>query len=623
MTGKNADLQHLSACDREESRDDMPYPGPSDDRLFPSDGFKPMTGATARQIQPMRGGEPRSRSQMVILHVDDTHLTRQLVTGILEQAGFGVYEATTGGEALALASKLLPDVIVLDVELPDIRGLEVARQLKTRDATSRIPVLHLSATRVTTEDLVRGLDAGADAYLVHPVDPQVLISTIRALLRMKNTVERIASLQAVTALLSDAATPQEIARALLGDGLVAAGASAGSLATMAKDNASLEIIGASPRWPVALSGDLRRISMSQSAPLSICVWTGVALWIASHEALEADYPHLAEASGSMAGVEAVACLPLTFGGRIRGALGFTFATPSALTEVNRSFLLTLATECTHALERIHLYEAERGALRAAELAAAQERAARFDQTLTEGALRASIRAREDLLAIVSHDLRNPLNAVVMTASLVKARIAAGQIEHSDKYLDRILKATERMTVLIDDLLDAASIESGRFTLDRESHPVDAIVTDVTEILAPMAKEKSIQLGREVVDRPIAECDRKRVVQVLSNLIGNAIKFTPPGGSIGVRVATEDDQVLITVSDTGPGIPEDRLPHLFDRYWTGHRREGAGTGLGLFIVKGIVETHGGRVSIKSQPGAGSSFSFTLPIEARGAGGPRDG
>lgn len=573
------------------------------------------------RLLPSLRGEPH-RAQAVILNVEDADLTRRIVTGILEQGGFSVHEATTGAEALALATTLQPDLIVLDIELPDIRGTEVARRLKDRDVTSRIPVLHLSATRVTGEDLARGLDAGADAYLVHPVDPQVLISTIRALLRMKSTVERIASLQALTAALSDAITPQLIAAALLQDGLRAAGATEGALATT-NDDAFLSIIGTSPGWPAGLSGGSQSVAMATPAPLSICVWASVPLWIASPEALKVDYPHLTEDDSAMRGVEAVACLPLKFGGRIRGALGFTFSALNALNEVNRSFLLTLATECSHALERGYLHDAERRARSEAELAAVQERAARAEQTRVEEALRASIRAREDLLAIVSHDLRNPLNSVTMTASLVKARFAKGQFDQTDKYLDRIFRATERMAVLVDDLLDAATIESGRFKVEREPHPVDAIIAEVTELFGPMAKEKSIELKPEVEGQPVADCDRKRVVQVLANLIGNALKFTPPEGSIVVRASTAGEHVRLTVSDTGPGIPADQVPHLFDRYWKGYRHEGAGTGLGLYIVKGIVEAHSGCIEIESRVGEGSSFSFTLPVHDPARSAPGDG
>ena len=538
-------------------------------------------------------------------------MTRDLVRGILERGGFSVHEAVTGGQALTLASTLRPDLIILDIELPDIGGLEVARRLKERDPTARIPVLHLSGTRVGADDMVRGLDAGADAYLVHPVEPQVLLSTIRALLRMRNTVGRIASLQALTASLSSASSAEQIADALIDDGLNAAGATGIALATAGGGANSLELIKASPGWPAPLSGTLERASMVLSAPLSICAWVGEPLWIPSYASLTTDYPHLASASAALMNVEAVACLPLSFGEQICGAIGFVFPILSPFSEVNRSFLLTIATECGHAFERIYLSAAERRARAEAERAAAQERAARLEQERVEAALRMSIRAREDLLAIVSHDLRNPLSAVIMSTSLIKTRLLAGKLERADEYLDRTFRAAERMRVLIDDLLDAASIESGRFIINRAPHPIGGIVTDVVEMLGPMAKERSIELHADVPGSPVVDCDRKRVMQVLSNLVGNAIKFTPAKGSILICASEEDAHIKVTVSDTGPGISKDQVPHLFDRYWKGPSRDGGGAGLGLYIVKGIVEAHGGSVSVESSPGEGTSFSFSLP------------
>ena len=199
----------------------------------------------SRDPDPPAAARAPRREAPVIQLVDDTALTRRTIRGVLERGGFVVHEAASGGEALELAPVLRPDLIMLDIELPDIGGLEVARRLKERDATSRIPVIHLSATRVSGDDLVRGLDAGADAYLAHPVDPDVLLSTIRALLRMKSTVERVAALQALTAALSSAHTPAQVAAALLDEGLFAAAAVAGVLATTSEDGAWLDIVATS------------------------------------------------------------------------------------------------------------------------------------------------------------------------------------------------------------------------------------------------------------------------------------------------------------------------------------------------------------------------------------------
>jgi signal transduction histidine kinase/CheY-like chemotaxis protein len=566
-----------------------------------------------RDPEPSAAARAPRRDVAVIQLVDDTALTRRAIRSILEPAGFSVHEAASGTEALDLAPVLRPDLIMLDIELPDIGGLEVARRLKEADTTSRIPVIHLSATRVSGDDLARGLDAGADAYLAHPVDPEVLLSTIRALLRMKSTVERITALQALTAALSSARTPAQVADALLDEGLFAASAVAGVLATISPDGAWLDIVKTSPEWPAVLSGEDARVSMSLPAPLSICAWIGGPLWIASRAAFEADYPHLHAPD-----LGAVACLPLAFGERISGAVGFSFPSARPFNDVNRSFLFTIATECAHALERINLHEAELRAREQAERATLLEREARVEQGRVEAALRLSIRAREDTLAIVSHDLRNPLSAVMMNADLANARLSAGKPERAGEAIDAILVASERMNTLISDLLDAASIESGHFSLHVEPSPIHEVIDEIVAMLGPVAGRKSIALRGEVTGRPVADCDRKRVLQVLSNLVGNAIKFTPAAGTITVRAAILGERVEIAVSDVGPGIAPEQLPHLFDRYWKGHARDRDGAGLGLFIVKGIVESHGGSVIVDSQLGRGTDFSFSLPAHAIAVG-----
>ena len=226
---------------------------------------------------------------------------------------------------------------------------------------------------------------------------------------------------------------------------------------------------------------------------------------------------------------------------------------------------------------------------------------------------AAVRARDDLLAVVSHDLRNPLNVIQTQAALLKlspSDVSANPHATSEA-AERIERAVARMTALISDLLDLAKIEAGRFILRRAPENVREIVHESLTSLQPLAEAKGITITWQAIDLTFS-VDRERIFQVLSNLVGNAIKFTPTGGAIRVFAERRGEHVLFTVSDTGPGIAPDEIPSLFDRYSQGDYKASEGTGLGLYIVGGIVKAHGGRVWVESPPGGGATFKFELPL-----------
>ena len=168
-----------------------------------------------------------------------------------------------------------------------------------------------------------------------------------------------------------------------------------------------------------------------------------------------------------------------------------------------------------------------------------------------------------------------------------------------------------MKALTDDLLDLASIEARRFALRRESVESRDLVEDAMQAAAPLAEAKQITLAVELLDVPRLEADPERIFRVLSNLLGNAIKFTPAGGTITVRAERRGDDLSIAVADTGAGIAADELPHVFERYWKAQSTSQAGSGLGLYIAHGIVEAHGGKIWAESSAG-GARFTFVLPL-----------
>jgi signal transduction histidine kinase len=224
----------------------------------------------------------------------------------------------------------------------------------------------------------------------------------------------------------------------------------------------------------------------------------------------------------------------------------------------------------------------------------------------------AVRARDDLLAIVSHDLRNPLNSISLSLGMMKFPDGEER-RKSQRQLATIERSAARMNRLIDDLLDAASIEAGHLSIEKTRFGVEQLVAEAIDALQPLAAARSVELKAELSARiPAMFADAARLQQVFANLVGNAIKFTPAGGVVTVRAKPTGEAVTFSVTDTGSGIGEDVLPRLFDRFSQAKRTARLGTGLGLFIVKGIIEAHRGRVWVESRLGEGSTFFFAVPI-----------
>lgn len=222
------------------------------------------------------------------------------------------------------------------------------------------------------------------------------------------------------------------------------------------------------------------------------------------------------------------------------------------------------------------------------------------------------RAREELLAIVSHDLRTPLTSIELcSAQIMRSPFPSGN-DQTRMAGERIQRATRRMEVLVQNLLDAATIDAGALRLELGVVQVDALLESTVQLCQPIAERKSVRLEAELSGRTSLVCDGDRIRQTLENLVGNALKFVPQDGEVTLSVHTEKDQVVFEVRDTGPGIPPEQIGRVFDRYWRGSG--GASSGLGLYIAKAIVEGHGGRIWVTSGEGRkGTTFAFTLPLE----------
>lgn len=286
------------------------------------------------------------------------------------------------------------------------------------------------------------------------------------------------------------------------------------------------------------------------------------------------------------GMRSMMVVPLIARGETRGAMGFISGSPHRYGPDELAVAQDLALLAAMAVDNARLYRDAQ----------------------------AAVHARDDLLAVVSHDLGNPLSAIRIGTSLLLRTLP--ESEHGSggwQHLEFIRQSVQQMEDLINDLLDVKRLEAGRVVLEKRALDVHGVVRDVLEVFRPIADGKSISLSMDVAApmRAISG-DYRRLVQVLSNLVGNALKFTEPGGRVRVVAREAKDLALLSVTDTGPGIPLDHQPHVFDRFWQARQTGRQGLGLGLAIARGIVDAHGGRIWLESTPGAGTTFLFTVPL-----------
>lgn len=276
-------------------------------------------------------------------------------------------------------------------------------------------------------------------------------------------------------------------------------------------------------------------------------------------------------------------LPLAARGRIIGSIMF------AASESGRHYTIEdlrvaeeLATSAALAIDNARLYDDATGATK----------------------------LRDDVLAFVTHDLRNPLAAIVRWATRLDEDTATS--DERRRGTAAIREAADVMNGLISDLMDLTRLESGHLPVDPEPVRPDYLLSTIREMFEPSARAKGIDLRVELADLPRVQADPQRMHQVLSNLVGNSMRFVPTGGTITVRAQARDDDVQFSVCDTGPGIAREDVPHVFDHFWQAAHARKTGAGLGLAIARGIVEAHKGRIWVESELGHGSTFCFTLPV-----------
>jgi len=492
-------------------------------------------------------------SAELLLNVDDDLAGRYAISRVLRHAGYEVLEASSVTQALTIIRERHPALVLLDVNLPDGSGFEVSARMKADAETADILILQHSASFVRPSDRARGLDRGADSYLTVPIEPDVLLATVRSLLRLRQAERAV----------RESARQWQATFDAISDGV----------AVLDRDT---RILRGNRAFAELVGQDARE-------------FTGVPLGAAMADTLLPALGGAGECAGPCARVDnevrhrgrwfrlIVDPLPSEGGGG--GGFVCVFSDIDARKRAEG--------------ERRDLLERERLARTRAEEA---------------------VRAKDEFLAVLSHELRTPLNAVLGWARMLSLdTIDAGRVKHAAATIERNARAQAQ---LIEDLLDVSRAVSGHLPLSPAPVDVLPIVTSAIETvqMAADARAVSLQLNAPAEGiRVLADATRLR--QVVWNLLSNAIKFTPGGGRVDVTVGRCGDTVDVIVRDTGIGIPADALPYVFDRFWQAHTRAGrpGGLGLGLSIVRHIVERHGGSVDVSSEgEGKGATFIVHLPV-----------
>jgi signal transduction histidine kinase len=420
----------------------------------------------------------------------------------------------------------------------------------------------------------------------------------RARQTAEEAVQHVTRLQAVTAALSDAHEPAEVARIIVGNGLAALGAKAGSVAVLNERGDAIDLLGATGYSDDVLSR-FSSIPLASRFPLTDAVRSGEMIVLADAAERGVRYPHLAELRAAN-GDGAMAAVPLVADGRIFGAIGINFRKTGQLTDTERDFLIALAHQCAQALDRAHLREAERAAYRA-------ERAARLEAE-------AANQAKVDFLRTVSHELRQPLNGIGGFVDLLELELRGPLTQEQRDDLQRIRRNQQHLLVLINDILSFARMEAGQIDVASTPVPLDEALHSVDAMVGAQMVQRGIDFVYVPVDGPVCVYgDHDRIVQICLNLLTNAMRATASGGAIELTCDVDDTDVHVHVRDTGTGIPADKLEVIFSPFTQLGRalnqpREGAG--LGLSIARGLAEAQGGTLTVTSTVGVGSTFTLTL-------------
>jgi len=584
----------------------------------------------------------------VILMVDDEEPNLDLLEAFLQPDGYeNLVRTSDAREVCALLETDPPDLVLLDLHMPHRSGFELLEEIRARTKPDDyLPVLVLTAD-ITAESRARALSSGARDFLTKPLD------ALEVRLRVRNLLEARALHRAQRAA-REAAESLGRRSALLAEASVVL-ASAGDANTTLERFAQLVVPGfaelcivcagdAPGDGPVAVADAVT----ARAAAIRQRLFVGAGSAGRGMAVVNCGEP-VSGVNGDGPATGAEGGPPGTAVDSREPAAGVDAGEPA--TGVDAGEPATGANAGTAELPAwwqglgsvVHCFDA--GSMFHAPLSAGRRRlgeicfARRWGSTPFDGrdlslagelAHRAALalenaqlvadaqqatRTRDQVLSFVAHDLRNPLASIAANAEMVRNLLPPRAPSRQRDALNRIEETARRSHALVEDLLEVSRLERGTFAVRPEPIPPVPLFAEALEMLRPLARARAIELVFDGADEvPAVAADGGRVLQLLSNLVGNALKFTPEGGQVRVGWQSAERELTVYVEDEGTGIPIDRLPHLFGSSWRAGTVERRRLGLGLVIARAIVDAHGGRIWVESVEGAGARFCFTLPFAA---------
>jgi signal transduction histidine kinase/ActR/RegA family two-component response regulator len=516
-----------------------------------------------------------------ILIVDDQKISRVTLAAILGDAGHSVRAEASGPAALEAARSWLPDVVVLDVHMPEMDGFEVVARLKEDTVTEAIPVVFLTGEPPTEELIVRGLDLGAYDFVSKGCSKAELLARVSVMERIKRGHDELAAIARIADALLRSVQPDELGRDFVREAAHVFRADAMMLSIERHGESRLQVSqGLEDVDEAALAG------IAKAAAGAVDADGGAASRILSAPAvarLMAPAGDRRFGSGGIASVQR--------GPDVAVAIVLARTEGTYREDVDAPLLRNLTSQAAIAIE--HALLNERARAQAADLERAMSERSRF-------------------FASLSHELRTPINAVIGYNHLLRERVFGDLNDQQTGALDKANRSAQHLLELVDDILDISKIEAGKLEIFPERVDLAELLRDTATSLQLQARDKGIDLGIDVPDSVTVHTDPARVRQIVLNLLGNAVKFTA-SGRVDLRLRTADHGgVTVAVRDTGPGIRAEDLDRIFEEFEQGNAAPGtSGTGLGLAISRRLAELLGGELDVESEVGEGSTFVLTLP------------